>query len=294
VALRVVSGGEPYGAEVSRLRDAARLRRYRECLDFYNGKHWSVVGGVAQAASGRTRLVLNYARAIVDKGASYLLGRGINFAVAETADRRPPAAAGQTPGQPLLIADRDVAAEAERLLYRVYEDNDLAAVDMHGALNAGVLGDAVFKVSWDPAERRVRVVNVDPFCFGARWAPDDLASLRQAELHYSLSDDELGEMLDGLGVAEPAGRRPASTARRSLVERWTPRELTLLVDGQEARRGPNPYGFIPFVHRKWMTRSTRRTRATEAGSSCSTRAAISMKGQIRRRPPSRTRACGVR
>ena len=91
--------------------DQARLRRYAEYLEFYNGRHWP------KARQGRSNLALNYARAIVDKGVSYLFGRGVNFAVPEDEDAR-----GQG------------NAEREKLLYRVFEENDLEAVDLQGRL----------------------------------------------------------------------------------------------------------------------------------------------------------------
>lgn len=205
---------------------AARLRRYRDYLDFYNGRHWPT-----PTHPRRTRLVLNYARAIVDKGVSYLLGRGINFAVTS------PDPAAQT-----------LARQAEQLLYRVYDDNDLAAVDLHAAINAAVLGDAVFKVFWDPLDHRLRVTNVDPFRFRAHWAPDDLSRLVQAELHYSLTPDELTQTLAPLGLTPPSGLPTPPAATHTLIERWTARALTLLLDGQPLRATPNPLGFIPFVH----------------------------------------------
>jgi hypothetical protein len=55
--------------------EAARFRRYRDYLAFYEGQHFAV------QRRGRSNLVINYARAIVDKGVSFLLGRGVNFAV---------------------------------------------------------------------------------------------------------------------------------------------------------------------------------------------------------------------
>src|SRR5438552_4090652 len=147
-------------------RDAERLRRYRSFQDFYDGKHF------AATRRGRSALVLNYARAIVDKGVSYLLGGGVGFAV------EPRAEADETA--------RARAQRAEALLYRVYWDNDLDAVDLQGALNGATLGDSVFKVGWDPRGRRIRVVNLDPATFFARWSGDDLAELREVELRYAL------------------------------------------------------------------------------------------------------------
>ena len=49
--------------EAARLRllAGARLRRYRQYQDFYEGRHFE------RARNGRSNLVLNYARAVVDK-----------------------------------------------------------------------------------------------------------------------------------------------------------------------------------------------------------------------------------
>ena len=68
--------GRPTGeAARLRLQGSARLRRYRPYQDFYEGRHFE------RARNGRTNLVLNYARAVVDKGIAYLLGRGVGFGV---------------------------------------------------------------------------------------------------------------------------------------------------------------------------------------------------------------------
>lgn len=209
-------------AAALRGRDAQRLRRYQEYLDFYNGRHWD--GYQEREYGGRTRLVLNYARAIVDKGVSYLLGRGVNFAV-------PPVDEGDTEA----VARAELA---EQVLYQVYQDNDLDAVDLQAATNGAILGDSVFKVFWDAAAERVRVVNVDPFSFFARWAADDLSVLRQVDVAYTLPAEDIASTY-GLEVSASGG---------TVVERWTDGEFVLLVDDREVRRGRNPYGFIPFVH----------------------------------------------
>jgi len=200
------------------LADAERLRRYRVYQDFYDGKHFD------RPRRGRSSLVLNYARAIVDKGVSYLLGGGVGFAV-EPADERDPQA-------------RARAQQAEALLYRVYWDNDLDVVDLQAALNGAILGDSVFKVAWDAARARIRVINVDPATFFARWAGDDLSELRAVELRYPLEAAEARRLY---GVS-------GGGATRRVVERWTPAELVVLVDEQAVRQGPNPYGLLPFVH----------------------------------------------
>src|SRR5262249_32754313 len=117
----------------------------------------------------------------------------------------------------------------------------LDAVDLQGALNGAILGDSVFKVSWDPLARRIRVVNLDPAAFFARWSGDDLAELRAVELRYGL-EAEVAQRLYGVGAGAAArGLTP-------VVERWSAQELTLLLDGRVVRQGPNPYGELPFVH----------------------------------------------
>src|SRR3990167_8255303 len=63
----------PDGSRTDRLRSqhGARLAHYQELRDFYEGRHF--VGRRA----GRTQLVANYARAIVDKHVAYTFARGV-------------------------------------------------------------------------------------------------------------------------------------------------------------------------------------------------------------------------
>jgi hypothetical protein len=213
----------------------ARLRRYAEYLEFYNGRQW------AKPRSGRTNLVLNYARAVVDKGVSYLLGRGINFAV-------PPAGPS--------AEEQARATTAEELIYRVYEENDLEAVDMQAAMNGAILGDTVFKLFWGQGSgvvgqrtEGIRVVNIDPFTFFPRWAADDPSTLLSVCLVYRLPAEEAaarwgdGEKSLSLPVA-PSSRLPLV----EVTEEWTDSLFILTVGDREVMRTANPYGFIPFVH----------------------------------------------
>ena len=186
-----------------RLGDAARLRRYRQYQDFYEGKHF------ARPRNGRSNLVVNYARAIVDKGVAYLLGRGLGFSV--------------VPRREGVRLDARRAERAEQLLYDVYWDNDLDVTDLQVAQNAGVLGDGVYKVFWDPHDGQVRCLGVDPYTFFAAWAPDDPSVLVRAETAYAVDGDEV-------------------------VERWTTETFELLRGDRLERAGPNPYGWVPFVH----------------------------------------------
>jgi SPP1 Gp6-like portal protein/uncharacterized protein DUF4055 len=215
--------------EVARLglHDGKRLRQYRQYQDFYEGRHFE------RPRNGRSSLVLNYARAIVDKGIAYLLGRGIGF--------------GVVPPREGDVAERQWAAEAEQLLYDVAWENDAEAVDLQVAQNAAVLGDGVYKVLLDPALGRIRLLSVDPRTFFPTWAGDDASALRRVEVVYSLGAEDLA--LGGYGLAaSEAEALCGANGLAEVVERWTASELEVIVGRTTTRRGPNPYGGIPFVH----------------------------------------------
>jgi hypothetical protein len=215
------------GAARLRLCGGARLRRYRQYQDFYEGRHFE------RARNGRSNLVLNYARAVVDKGVAYLLGRGIGFSV--------------VPRHESSAEDRRRAAEIEQALYDVAWDNDVEGVDLQVAQNASVLGDGVYKVLWEPASGRIRILSVDPRTFFGVWAGDDPATLRRVEAVYCLGAEDLA--LGGYGLsATDAEAICGNDGTAEVVERWTPSELEVTVARTTTRRGPNPYGFIPFVH----------------------------------------------
>lgn len=242
-------------AAALRSADAERLRRYALYLDFYNGKQWS------RQRPNRTNLVVNYARTVVDKGVSYLLGRGVEFDVLP-GDRAWGIGDG-SPHSPLPIPHPSTAAV--ELIRQVYEENDLEAVDAQGAINGGVLGDTVFKVFLEKGEDgrvkgeagRIRVASIDPFTFFPRWAADDPSTLLSVEVAYQLpveevllryGDGETGRQGDG-GMRSVLPVSPSPTLPvTDVVEQWTDGEFALLVGDREVTRGPNPYGFIPFVH----------------------------------------------
>jgi hypothetical protein len=217
-----------------RIQGGARLRRYRQFQEFYEGRHFE------RARNGRSNLVLNYARAIVDKGIAYLLGRGVGF--------------GVVPRRESSTRERRRAAEAEQLLYDVAWENDLEGVDLQVAQNSAVLGDGVYKVLWDPSLRSgrgelggIRILSVDPRTFFATWAGDYPSTLRRVEVVYSLGAEDLA--LGGYGLApSEAEALCGSDGSAEVVERWTPTELEVVVARTTTRCGANPYGFIPFIH----------------------------------------------
>ncbi|MCK9487550.1 MAG: phage portal protein [Dehalococcoidia bacterium] len=213
-------------------RDTDRLRRYREYLDYYEGRRG------APPRRGRERaLVFNYARSIVEKGASYLV-----------TDHRPEVTA----------ADSDaVAAEAERVLAETWDANDLARLDIETEVDTAVLGDGAYKVTWSQEEQRVVVSAPDVQGLHAWWAGDDVRRLWRVAARYTLDADALmdGAAMPSVHSVQGApiyGRASSAAAGQSageveVVEAWTPDRFELWAQGERVEARANPYGVIPFI-----------------------------------------------
>lgn len=197
--------------------DTARLARYRQYLAFDAGRH-----EVGRLGSGGVPLVANYARTFVRKGVAYLMPEAVTPTVAPPDD---------TP------AGMAVAREATRLLASVALDNDLALADLAAATDAGVLGDGAFKVTWDAARGRVRVVPADVGTLFVETAPDDA---RRAVAVRQLAQLPADAVRERYGVA-PKGTHAA------VRETWTAGTYAVHVDDAPCHDGPNPYGVIPYV-----------------------------------------------
>ena len=203
--------------------DPDRLRAYSENLSFYSGAQWP-----GRSHRKERRLTFNYARSFIDKITSYLMA-DIGFSVdpydsSDEAARR--------------------ADDANRALATVYADNDLQQLDFDTELDAAVLGDAAYKVTWDSDEQRVRISAPDVQGIFAWWVGDDVNRLWRVASRYKLTPDEVA-LLYGLDSRGPSStdRRPDST----IVEVWTADAFDIWIDNALHESRPNPYGFIPFV-----------------------------------------------
>lgn len=126
--------------------------------------------------------------------------------------------------EPWDSPERDVdARQAEVALVQVYEENNLAQLDFDTELDTAILGDGCYKVTWDPAASRVRVTAPDVQGLYAWWAADDPARLLRVASRYQRD------------------------AKQWVTEVWTDTTFELWLDDDQKRRGPNPYGTIPFV-----------------------------------------------
>jgi hypothetical protein len=200
--------------------DLARLKAYRDNLDFYQGNQWP-----EPQRRRERRLTFNYAKTLTDKSASYVMN-GLSFSV-DTVDGSPEAA--------------EAARRAEAALRDVYEANNLEQLDFDTEIDCSVLGDAAFKVTWNPLERRVCVSAPDVQGLYVWWLGDDVTRVWRVASRYQLSAEEV-QMLYGIQPS-PWARRREST----VVEVWTEGEFELWLDSALLEARPNPYGFIPFI-----------------------------------------------
>src|SRR3954471_21373762 len=93
-------------------RDRARMNRYREYADFYDGVQW-----LGKPRRGEKRLVINYARALVRKVVSYVLSGPTGFSVpapvlAPDANASDDAPDDEAPEGPDLVQAQSRAGEA--------------------------------------------------------------------------------------------------------------------------------------------------------------------------------------
>lgn len=196
--------------------DLDRMKRYRELLDFYNGRQWQ-----GRERQGERRLLFNYAKVFVEKITSYLMG-GMGFAVDPVTD------SGEA---------REKAQKAEAALYQVYEDSHLEQLDLETEIDCAVLGDACYKVIWDAAEKEVKVTAPDAQGLYAWWRGDDTSRVWRVASKYNLTSEE-AELIYGI--------KPKSKTA-TVIELWTAQDFELYLDNIMVESKPNPYGFIPFV-----------------------------------------------
>jgi hypothetical protein len=201
--------------------DSDRLRAYRENLDFYGGVQW-----VGTPHRRERRLTFNYARTFIDKITSYLMTEMLF--IMEPADSSPEA--------------QERAKRTEEALRQVYEANHLDQLDFDTELDAAILGDGCYKVTWDSQERRVRINSPDVQGLFAWWVADDMGRIWQVASRYSLAPEE-AQMLYGIKPAQLGGNGRQTT----IVEAWTRREFRLWVNDSLIQERANPYGFIPFI-----------------------------------------------
>lgn len=198
--------------------DADRLRAYRQNLEFYRGFQWPGTN-----RRNERRLVFNYARVLVEKVTSYLVN-GMSFSISPMAQGR---------------EAEDLARQAEVAVRQAYDRNGLEELDLETEMDAAVLGDGCYKVTWDSQQKRVRVTSPDVQGLYAWWVGDDLSRVWRVASRYRLPREEAESLYGPL----PAGRKEDVT----VLEVWTDTRFQLWAEDSVVEDRENPYGFIPFV-----------------------------------------------
>jgi hypothetical protein len=211
--------------------DRSRFADYRANLDFYNGEQW-LERSAPSRRSGR-QLVFNYAKIAIDKVTSYLV-EGLNFACEPIES--------QTSN---IKNQKGIARQAEQVIYDVYQANNLQELDYETEVDAAILGDGCYKVTWDAQEKRIRVTSPDVNGIYAWWLGDDLSKVWRVASRYQLTKDELELLYPSL--RSRTGQKKTDKKTVTITELWTDKQFTLFLDSETLEAKPNPYGFIPFV-----------------------------------------------
>ncbi|NWJ95065.1 MAG: phage portal protein [Chloroflexi bacterium] len=234
----------------------ARWSRYQQYLNFYRGAQWNEL-----RRPGERRLTVNYARAFIQKHASYFIGKPVQFELISN-----------QPTDNHQLTQQGIKA-AEQLLREMWDDNGLGQVDYDAAVDAAVLGDGGFKVTLQPNEYdslhqraephptgyqraephptggRVVVRAVDVTRLNAGFKYSDLKQLTWVTEQYQLTAGEAREqygsdLFDAVGLTLDT---LPDNQDVELIERWTEAEYSVEVNRTAIIAGPNPYGFIPYV-----------------------------------------------
>ena len=206
--------------------DTDRMKRYREDLAFCEGTQW-----LGTARRRERRLVFNYTRSVVEKTASFTVA-GVRF----VADPRDSGDDGGERGRRL-----------EDALEVVSEENGLGALELDSDIDACVLGDGAWRVSWDVAEKRVRVTAPDVQGLYVWSLPDDLSRFWRLAQRYDVSEEYAAMLVGPRDTSRSGPFPPARSGQRRVVEVWTDETFELFLDGVLVEAKPNPYGFIPYV-----------------------------------------------
>jgi hypothetical protein len=195
--------------------DSERMRGYKNLLDFYEGRQWP------GRNSNEKRLTFNYARVVIDKLTSYLMG-GIKIDIQASDD---------TP------ESRRKAQKAETALNNILLSNNLQQLDFDTELDCAVLGDGAYKITWDGEAGEVRISSPDVQGLYAWRQPDDSARIWRVASRYCLP------------AADAATLYGAKTRGKtsSITEVWTDGTFELWCDSTLIERKANPYNFIPFI-----------------------------------------------
>ena len=199
--------------------DRSRISDYKANLDFYNGEQWTEKSDPSRR---RRQLVFNYAKIAVDKLTSYLT-EGLNFAC-----------------EPVEATDKakELARAAEKVIYDVYNQNNLQELDYETEVDAAILGDGCYKVTWDTGEKRIRVTSPDVNGLYAWWLGDDLSKVWRVASRYTLTQEEVDQLY----------QRKTDKKTVTITEVWTDQAVHPLSGQRHARGQAQPLRLYPLCY----------------------------------------------
>ena len=217
-----------------RQMDAARLRRYAENLAFYGGDQWPA--SMTRRAEPAPRLQLREGHHRQDDVVPDL-----------RAELRRRCGGRHARGA------RRARARPSARWREVYDANQLDQLDFDTEIDAAILGDGAYKVTWDAAERRVRVTAPDVQGLFAWWAGDDVSRVWRVASRYSIDAESArddvrhrGEACRAATAALGARRRSRRPSRSSRCGRR--RRFELWADGARIEERDEPVRLHPVRH----------------------------------------------
>lgn len=222
--------------------DAARLRRYRELWNHYEGFHWENIPN-----EDRPQVTLNYCRRFVDKFTSFLFGLY-----------------DEKEGGFTIKVPTEMEQITLPFLNSVWdaEYNDRRKIALQLGQIGGVTGDVYLLIRFEEPGRdyvdafneypdgRIRIRVLPSHIVFPIYDPADPDNMVACEIKYPIARREEAGFFAGFrnSVRTMFGRNPRAYRTVVYRQRWT-REYFQEWEGDElVNEGPNPYGEIPIVH----------------------------------------------
>ena len=116
------------------------------------------------------------------------------------------------------------------------DQNNCVELDYATEIDAAILGDGCYKVTWDAVEKRVRITAPDVNGLYAWWTGDDLTRVYQVACRYQLTQDEILMLY----------KKTITKKTAYLTELWTAKEFMLFLDNDVIDRSPIPTALSPL------------------------------------------------
>lgn len=203
-------------------------------------------------------LMINYFKQIVDKHCSYLWGQYKNRLVEM---RFTPFGKDNLDPQSLDEATK-YGRKIKALWDWIYDQNRLDVTLWQASHNAGLYGDGVLEIQYNPFERRVQIESILPEYFHAMWEISNMQKLEEVVIAYPIDRIMALERYGTSGNDQFLGYKAVNPNYLPgigiLWKRWSHTSTQVWVDDTCVLNENNPYmptqgsnifpGVIPFIH----------------------------------------------